>query len=111
MHTFKLLSKMRFPEDLAEIPFVAAAHHERWDGSGYPHGLKGEEIPIGSRIVAVADVFDALVSERPYKRAWTMAEGIDFLKGQRGKHFDPKCVDAFLADQKKIDGIYSELRD
>ncbi|HWP43739.1 MAG TPA: HD domain-containing phosphohydrolase, partial [Blastocatellia bacterium] len=55
LHTFRILSKIRFPEDLAEIPFVAAAHHERWDGSGYPHGLRCEEIPIGSRIVAVAD--------------------------------------------------------
>jgi response regulator RpfG family c-di-GMP phosphodiesterase len=62
-------------------------------------------------VVAVADVFDALVSERPYKRAWPLPEGIDFLKSQRGKHFDPKCVDAFLADQSKIDAIYSELRD
>ena len=90
---------------------IALSHHEKFDGTGYPNGLHGDDIPIVARVVAVADVFDALVSERPYKRAWAVTEGIDFLKSQRGKHFDPKCVDAFLADQTKIDGIYSELRD
>lgn len=90
---------------------VALGHHEKYDGTGYPNGLHGDDIPIVARVVAVADVFDALVSERPYKRAWPIAEGVDFLRSQRGKHFDPKCVDAFLADQTKIDAIYSELRD
>src|SRR5436190_10847808 len=86
---------------------IALGHHEKYDGSGYPNGLHGEDIPIVARIVAVADVFDALVSERPYKRAWPIDEGIDFLKSQRGKHFDGKCVDAFLADRSKIEAIYS----
>jgi HD-GYP domain-containing protein (c-di-GMP phosphodiesterase class II) len=63
-HTYRLLSKIRFPEDLADIPLVAACHHERWDGSGYPQGLKGEQIPLGSRIVAVADAYDAITEER-----------------------------------------------
>ena len=90
---------------------IALGHHEKFDGTGYPNGLHGEDIPIVARIVAVADVFDALVSERPYKHAWPMEEGIDFLKSQRGKHFDPKCVDAFLADRAKIDAIYAELHD
>ncbi|HWN99105.1 MAG TPA: HD domain-containing phosphohydrolase, partial [Blastocatellia bacterium] len=66
LHTFRLLSKIRFPEDLADIPMVAAPHHERWDGSGYPDGLRGEEIPIGSRIIAVADAYDALTEQRCY---------------------------------------------
>ncbi len=90
---------------------IALGHHEKYDGTGYPNGLHGDDIPIVARVVAVADVFDALVSERPYKRAWPMDEGIDFLRSQRGKHFDPKCVDAFLADRTKIDAIFSELRD
>jgi two-component system response regulator RpfG len=90
---------------------IALGHHEKYDGTGYPNGLHGDDIPIVARVVAVADVFDALVSERPYKRAWPLPEGIDFLKSQRGKHFDPKCVDAFLADPTKIEAIYSELRD
>jgi two-component system, response regulator RpfG len=90
---------------------IALGHHEKFDGTGYPNGLHGEDIPIVARVVAVADVFDALVSERPYKRAWPIEEAIDLLKAQRGKHFDPKCVDAFLADRTKIDAIFAELRD
>jgi two-component system response regulator RpfG len=90
---------------------IALGHHEKYDVTGYPNGLHGEDIPIVARIVAVADVFDALVSERPYKRAWPIDEGIAFLQSQRSKHFDPKCVDAFLADRAKIDGIFSQLRD
>lgn len=75
---------------------IAMTHHEKWDGSGYPAGLKGEEIPVEGRIVAVADVFDALTSERPYKRAWTAKEAIDEIKKSSGSHFDPAVVDAFL---------------
>jgi two-component system response regulator RpfG len=90
---------------------IALGHHERFDGTGYPNGLHGEDIPIVARIVAVADVFDALVSERPYKHAWPLEEGIEFLRSQRAKHFDPKCVDAFLADRSKLEAIYTELAD
>ena len=90
---------------------IALGHHEKYDGTGYPNGLHGDDIPIVARTVAVADVFDALVSERPYKHAWPIDEGFDFLRSQRGKHFDPKCVDAFLADRAKIEAIYSELKD
>jgi response regulator RpfG family c-di-GMP phosphodiesterase len=75
---------------------IALGHHEKFDGSGYPNGLKGEEIPIFSRIVAVADVFDALTSERPYKKAWTLEAAVDLLVEGKGKHFDPACVQAFL---------------
>lgn len=75
---------------------IARGHHEKFDGSGYPAGLKGEEIPIFSRIVAVADVFDALTSERPYKKAWTLEAAVDFLNDGAGTHFDPECVKAFL---------------
>lgn len=76
---------------------IARAHHEKFDGTGYPQGLQGDGIPIFSRIVAVADVFDALTSERPYKKAWSLEQAVDHLKANAGTHFDPLCVDAFLA--------------
>lgn len=75
---------------------IAKGHHEKFDGSGYPNGLKGFDIPLYSRIVAVADVFDALTSERPYKKAWEVEAAIDFLNAGKGIHFDPACVQAFL---------------
>jgi putative two-component system response regulator len=75
---------------------VARTHHEKWDGSGYPAGLKGEEIPLAGRIVAIADVFDALTSVRPYKRAWTVEQACEHLLAQRGLHFEPRLVDLFL---------------
>jgi two-component system response regulator RpfG len=90
---------------------IALGHHEKYDGTGYPNGLHGEDIPIVARVVAVADVFDALVSERPYKHAWPLAQGISYLKTQRGKHFDPSCIDAFLADATKVESIHRELAD
>ncbi|MFW5498831.1 MULTISPECIES: HD domain-containing phosphohydrolase [unclassified Maridesulfovibrio] len=74
---------------------VALCHHEKWDGSGYPAGLRGEAIPIEGRIAAVADVFDALTSKRPYKPAWTVEDSYDYILKERGKHFDPQLVDAF----------------
>jgi putative two-component system response regulator len=76
---------------------VALTHHEKYDGTGYPRGLKGDEIPLEGRIVALADVFDALSSRRCYKEAWPEPKVLDFLKEQSGKHFDPRMVDAFLA--------------
>jgi response regulator RpfG family c-di-GMP phosphodiesterase len=75
---------------------IAKSHHEKFDGTGYPEGLKGADIPIFSRIVAVADVFDALTSDRPYKKAWDLEEAVDFLVHGSGRHFDPRCVRAFL---------------
>lgn len=75
---------------------IALTHHEKWDGSGYPNGLKGEDIPLVGRVSALADVFDALTSERPYKKAWPIQEAIDFIKEQSGKHFDPALVDHMI---------------
>jgi putative two-component system response regulator len=75
---------------------IARTHHERWDGSGYPNGLRGEEIPIAGRIVAICDVFDALRSRRPYKPAWSLEDAITEISMQRGRHFDPELVDRFL---------------
>lgn len=71
---------------------VALYHHEKWDGSGYPHGLAGEQIPLEARIVALCDVFDALTSTRPYKHAWTVPETMEFIQQQQGRHFDPQLV-------------------
>ncbi len=76
---------------------IALCHHERWDGAGYPAGLEGEQIPPLSRIVAVADVFDSLTHERPYKRAWTAAEALATIRGDSGRHFEPRVVEALLA--------------
>jgi putative two-component system response regulator len=74
---------------------IALTHHEKWDGTGYPQGLSGENIPIEGRICAICDVFDALTSQRPYKKAWPVEEAVAFLRGQKGKHFDPRLVDLF----------------
>ena len=71
---------------------VSLTHHEKWDGTGYPNGLKGEDIPIEGRICAVADVFDALTSKRPYKEAWSIEKTLDFMDSQKGKHFDPALI-------------------
>lgn len=75
---------------------VALTHHEKWDGSGYPYGLRGHEIPLEGRIVAISDVFDALTSTRPYKEAWDVNRAIDLLKEESGRQFDPELIDAFL---------------
>ncbi len=90
-------------EILRNLPFlpktalnVVLYHHERWDGSGYPKGLRGEEIPLEARIFAVADVYDALISERPYKRAWAPEEAREELRKQAGRTLDPRLVAAFL---------------
>jgi len=82
--------------DLIELAkIVSLTHHEKWDGSGYPNGLKGEEIPLEGRIVAIVDVFDALTSKRPYKEAWPVEKAVDLIQSQSGKHFDPKIVALF----------------
>lgn len=90
---------------------LALAHHEKFDGSGYPGGLAGEAIPLHGRIVAVADVFDALTSERPYKKAWALDDAVDFLKSNAGSHFDPACVEAFLAAWPQVLEIRARYQD
>ena len=90
---------------------IALGHHEKYDGSGYPTGLHGEDIPIVARIAAIADVFDALVSKRPYKEAWTLEDGIAHLQAQKGKHFDANCVDAFVANMDRVREILGEYAD
>lgn len=90
---------------------IALGHHERYDGTGYPHRLHGYEIPLEARIVAVADVFDALTSVRPYKKAWSIQEAREYLNAERGKHFDPDCIDGFNAQFDKILEIRSKFLD
>lgn len=84
---------------------VALNHHEKWDGTGYPLGLKGDNIPISARIVSIADVFDALTSERPYKKAWAVDDAIALIKRESGKHFDPDLVPLFLDCLPEIEVI------
>ena len=90
---------------------VAATHHEKWDGTGYPRGLKGEEIPMVGRIVAIADVFDALTSARPYKEAWSVDEAITYLQEQAGQHFDPALVDLFVAELPHILALREKFKE
>ena len=92
---FELLEETR-GKYLAEGATIALTHHEKWDGTGYPNGLAGEKTPLSGRIVGLADVLDALFSERVYKRAWSVSEVMDYVQEQKGKHFDPRLVDVFL---------------
>ena len=90
---------------------IAYTHHEKFDGSGYPRGLTGEDIPLFGRIVAIADVFDALTSARPYKPAWDFGRAWEFVRENRGTHFDPCCADAFLAQREAVLAIRDQFRD
>jgi putative two-component system response regulator len=90
---------------------IAISHHERYDGSGYPHGLAGEDIPLYGRIVAVADVFDALTTPRPYKPGWELERAIAFLQAGKGQHFDPVCVEALLADMEAVLAIQQRFKE
>jgi len=90
---------------------IAYGHHEKFDGKGYPNGLVGEAIPLPARIVAVADVFDALTSKRPYKRAWSVQDAVEYLQTEQGRHFDPACVQAFLTQLDKVLHIRQQLQD
>ena len=92
----EILQKSKFPI-LQIAREVAASHHEKWDGSGYPQGLKEERIPLSGRIVAIADVFDALTHARPYKQPWGLEESLVEIQRQSGRHFDPHLVDVFLS--------------
>jgi putative two-component system response regulator len=90
---------------------VALYHHEKWDGTGYPAQLKGEAIPIEGRIVAVADVFDALTNKRPYKEAWTVEKTMALINEQSGKHFDPQVVDALVRELDNVMQMVAQWQD
>ncbi|TXT49270.1 MAG: putative PAS/PAC sensor protein [Spirochaetes bacterium] len=89
-----LLGRIPYLKDSLDIPLY---HHEKFDGTGYPHGLAGEKIPLSARLFSIIDVFDALTSDRPYRRAWAKEKAIDHLREQKGKHFDPSLVEAFIS--------------
>lgn len=98
-------------ELLETARIIALSHHEKWDGSGYPQGLKGENIPLEGRIVAIADVFDALVSVRPYKKAYPVDESLEMMKKEIGRHFDPALMEAFekaLPEILRVREIYAD---
>lgn len=95
---YQMLSPIPYLRQAIEISYC---HHEKWDGTGYPHGLKGEEIPLAARVFAVADVFDALTSDRPYRKAWTEEEAYSYIESHAGTHFDPQIVKVFLDGRKK----------
>jgi len=90
---------------------IALNHHEKWDGSGYPHGKRGKDIPLSARIVAVADVFDALTTARPYKHAWTVEEALSHMVAQSGRHFDPALLDIFLKIMPEILAIKEQYQE
>jgi len=90
---------------------IALSHHEKWDGSGYPNGLAGEAIPLEGRIVAIADVFDALTSARPYKHAWDVDQAIACLRQNAGTHFDPVLVQRFVENLPAILAIKARWPD
>jgi putative nucleotidyltransferase with HDIG domain len=95
---YEMLSPVSFLLPALDIPYC---HHEKWDGTGYPRGLKGEEIPLAARLFAVVDVWDALSSDRPYRKAWPQEKVLDYIKEQSNTHFDPKIVELFLSLMSK----------
>ncbi|MBU3613268.1 HD-GYP domain-containing protein [Polynucleobacter sp. MG-27-Goln-C1] len=99
------------PSFLQHAIEIAGGHHERWDGTGYPHGLKGESIPLSARIMAVADVYDALVSRRIYKEPWTHEEACDELLKLSGSQFDPRIIDALVCEMDAFKLIYEAHKD
>jgi HD-GYP domain-containing protein (c-di-GMP phosphodiesterase class II) len=96
-YAYDQLSPIEFLRPALDIPYC---HHEKWDGSGYPRGLKGEEIPLSARIFAVIDVWDALTTDRIYRKAWTEEETLAHLRKMAGSHFDPRVVKAFFKMKK-----------
>lgn len=97
-YAYEMIQPIEYLRPSLDIPHY---HHEKWDGSGYPSGLKGEEIPLSARIFAIIDVWDALTSDRPYRQAWDKQKALDYILEQKGKHFDPYIVDLFY---KMMDG-------
>jgi len=90
---------------------IALTHHEKYNGKGYPEGLQADNIPLFGRVVAIADVFDALTSQRPYKKAWPFEEALNFLIKEKNEHFDPNLVDIFVNTQKEVKKIYIEFQE
>jgi HD-GYP domain-containing protein (c-di-GMP phosphodiesterase class II) len=92
---YDMLKPIAYLHNSLDIPYY---HHEKWDGTGYPHKLAGDNIPLAARIFAIVDVYDALTSDRPYRKAWSKEKAVDYIREQNGKHFDPQVVEAFLRE-------------
>ena len=92
-YAYDMLSPIPYLRQALDIPFY---HHEKWDGTGYPHGLKGEQIPLSARLFSVVDVFDAITSDRPYRPAWSTEKALNYILDQSGKYFDPNVVVEFM---------------
>ncbi len=92
-YAYDMIQPIEYLRPALDIPYC---HHEKWDGSGYPGGLKGKEIPLVARIFAIVDVWDALISDRPYRPAWDQDKVMEYIKDQSGKHFDPYVVEQFM---------------
>lgn len=93
VYALQWLSPIPYLKEALDIPYC---HHERWDGTGYPRGLAGEQIPLAARIFAVVDVWDALTSDRPYRKAWSKEKAREYIASNAGSHFDPAIVKVFL---------------
>jgi putative nucleotidyltransferase with HDIG domain len=93
VYAYEMLTPITYLKTALDIPYC---HHERWDGTGYPRGLKAEHIPLAARIFAIVDVYDALTSDRSYRKAWPKARVLKHIKFESGKHFEPRVVDTFL---------------
>lgn len=102
IYAHDLLSPVEYFRNCLDIPY---SHHERWDGTGYPLGLKGEQIPLAARLFAVVDVWDSLSFDRVYRRAWPREKVMHHIQGQAGHHFDPTVVDLFFRAQKELDRL------
>ena len=102
VYAYEMLAPIKFLRPALDIPYC---HHERWDGTGYPRGLEGEQIPLSARIFALVDVWDALRSNRPYRKAWAREETATYLNDQMGQHFDPAVAKVFLEHMLNKEGL------
>jgi putative two-component system response regulator len=107
VYAYELLSPIAYLRPALDSPYC---HHERWDGTGYPRALKGEEIPLPARLFSVVDVWDALLSDRPYRSDWSTGEACQYIRENSGTHFDPDIVDAFI-NFLTVNGLMEESQD
>lgn len=98
-NAYEMLEHIDLLHSSLDIPYF---HHEKWDGTGYPRGLIGEQIPLAARIFSIVDVYDALISDRPFRKAWSKEEAIRYIQDESGKHFDPKVVELFMEHWKQF---------
>jgi HD-GYP domain-containing protein (c-di-GMP phosphodiesterase class II) len=98
-YAFEMLAPISYLRPSLDIP---GSHHEKWDGTGYPRGLKGDQIPLAARIFSVVDVYDALTSDRPYRKAWSKEQALEYIQAEKGKFFDPRVVDVFMSLRQEL---------